>query len=284
MKNTKTMTIADMNNRYHMIGRIWLLFGVLFIVAVPIVLCLYFKTMPDWTVFASPAIIAPMIINLGAGFFEPVIYAPMIGINGEYLAFFTGNLSNLKIPCVVKAQEIVGTKIGTEENELVSTIAIATSTLVTALTIGIFVLCLAVIPGLQSTIAANKFLIPAFGCVVYALFGSLGGKYIAKNPKLAIIPSIGIVVISIILGALGKQIGSSSMFVGIALCIVFALFQFIREKRNMRAKEELKRLEAIAAGMSYEHILELDKSQLAEEKANLEATKAAKKLARKRNK
>lgn len=276
MKRERRQTTPDFNVKLHYIGRIWTFIGVLLIISVPVILGIYFNTAPDWTVFGSAAVIIPMILNLGAGLVEPVVYAPMLGTNGEYLAFITGNLSNLKIPCVVKAQEIVGTKVGTEENELVSTIAIATSTLVTAVVIGVMVLCLA-FSNLNDIIQQNRFVIPAFGCVVYALFGSLGGKYLAKNPKLAMIPAAVIVILSGILGALDSNPGSVSLFIGIGICVVFVLFQYRRERNKQRKKEEMKRLEAIAAAISYEQLLEIDKAQAEDEKAAAEQEKKEKK-------
>ncbi len=246
------------NLRLHNIGKIWIFFALLLITAVPVACGIYFQTAPDWNVFADGGVIMLIIMNLLAGAGEVVAYAPVIGTNGAYLAFVTGNLSNLKIPCVVKAQEIMGTKIGTEENEIVSTIAIAVSSLVTVLIIGIGVLCLA-FSGLQEFVDNNKFLTPAFGCVVYALFGSLGGKYIVKNPKLSIFPAIVVVIISVVAVLIsGKNIGTPTLFIGIIVCLLFAIFQVIREKKKLAKKEELKRLEAIAAGMSYEEVLRID--------------------------
>lgn len=259
----KVKTAMNYDTRMHLIGRIWVLSAIILFAAVPITLCIYFDASPDWGVFASAAIIIPLIINFGSGILEPIIYAPMLGINGEYLAFITGNLSNMKIPCVVKSQEIAGTKMGTEENELVSTIAIATSTLVTVIVVAVFVLCLGV-SNLEKLVNDNPFITPAFSCVVYALFGSLGGKYIAKNPKLAIFPAIVIVAISAILGVVGMNAGSAYLIVGIAICLLFAVYQFMREKKRMRVLEEKRRLEAIAAGISYESNVAIEKSWEAE--------------------
>ena len=126
----KEKEFFDYNKKWHTIGRIWNTIGILLIIAVPFVVCFSLKVTPTWTVFGNLGIWTLIIINLGSGISEPVIYAPMLGTNGEYLAFITGNLSNLKIPCVVKAHEIAETELGTEENELVSTIAIAISSLV----------------------------------------------------------------------------------------------------------------------------------------------------------
>lgn len=261
----KMKTLLDNNARMHLIGRLWLGAGMILICTIPLWLALYYHVEPDWSVFGTAAVISPFILMALSGVAEPIIYSPMVGVNGMYLSFLTGNLSNLKIPCVVKAQEIAGTKRGTEEDEIVATIAIATSSLVTILIIGIIVLCLAVIPNLTEMIDNAPYLTPAFGCVVYALFGSLGGKYIVRNPKLAIGPIIIVVILSIVLGVVGMDPGSAYLFVGIAICLVFAIFQMLREKKKMREKEELRRLEAIASGMSYEKVLAIEAAQKADE-------------------
>lgn len=261
----KMKTLLDNNARMHLIGRLWLGAGMILICTIPLWLALYYHVEPDWSVFGTAAVISPFILMALSGIAEPIIYSPMVGVNGMYLSFLTGNLSNLKIPCVVKAQEIAGTKRGTEEDEIVATIAIATSSLVTILIIGIIVLCLAVIPNLTEMIDSAPYLTPAFGCVVYALFGSLGGKYIVRNPKLAIGPIIIVVILSIVLGVVGMDPGSAYLFVGIAICLVFAIFQMLREKNKMREKEELRRLEAIASGMSYEKVLAIEAAQKADE-------------------
>ena len=185
----KQLTLAERNARLHWIGRLWMGISMLYICTIPLWMGLYWKVSPDWSVFASGAVVSPFILMALSGIAEPIVYAPMVGINGMYLSFVTGNLSNLKIPCVVKAQEIVGTKPGTEESEIVATLAVAVSSLVTILIIGVMVLCLA-FANLQELIQDQPYLPPAFATVVYALFGSLGGKYIVKNPKLAAFPLI----------------------------------------------------------------------------------------------
>lgn len=245
----KQLTLAERNARLHWIGRLWMGISMLYICTIPLWMGLYWKVSPDWSVFASGAVVSPFILMALSGIAEPIVYAPMVGINGMYLSFVTGNLSNLKIPCVVKAQEIVGTKPGTEESEIVATLAVAVSSLVTILIIGVMVLCLA-FANLQELIQDQPYLPPAFATVVYALFGSLGGKYIVKNPKLAAFPLVICLVVAVVLGFIGQNPGSAYLFVGIAVTLVFALVQFFREKKKLREKEERLHLAAIAAGMS----------------------------------
>lgn len=239
----------DYNLKSHIIGKIWMIFALAVFFSVPTTICLYYDVKPDMSVLGTWAVIVPFLINFFSGVFEPIIYSPMLGVNSAYLAFITGNLSNLKIPCVVKAQEICGTKLGTEENEVVSTLSVATSTLVTTVIIAIFVLILAV-SGVKDAVLENEWIIPAFTCVVYALFGSLGGKYVVKNIKLAVFPLVIIVAISVILGfAMPKfNVGSAYLFVGIALCALFAVLQIVREKKKQKLQEEKDHLEEIAQG------------------------------------
>lgn len=236
----------DYNLKSHIIGKIWMALAMLIFFAVPTTICLYFDVKPDMSVMGTIAVIVPFLINFLSGVFEPIIYSPMLGINSAYLAFITGNLSNLKIPCVVKAQEICGTKLGTEENEVVSTLSVATSTLVTTVIIAVFVLILAV-SNVETAIKNTPWITPAFTCVVYALFGSLGGKYVVKNIKLAVFPLAIIVAFSLILGfASPKLVGSAYLFVGIGICAVFAILQVVREKKKAKLKEEQEHLEQIA--------------------------------------
>lgn len=247
MAKEKVKVTMDYNLKSHIIGKIWMALAMLIFFAVPTTICLYFDVKPDMSVMGTIAVIVPFLINFFSGIFEPIIYSPMLGINSAYLAFITGNLSNLKIPCVVKAQEICGTKLGTEENEVVSTLSVATSTLVTTVIIAIFVLILAV-SNVETAIKNTPWITPAFTCVVYALFGSLGGKYVVKNIKLAVFPLVIIVAFSLILGfASPKLVGSAYLFVGIAICAVFAILQVVREKKKAKLKEEQEHLEQIAS-------------------------------------
>lgn len=247
MAKERVKVSMDYDLKSHIVGKIWMALAMLIFFAVPTTICLYFDVKPDMSVMGTIAVIVPFLINFLSGVFEPIIYSPMLGINSAYLAFITGNLSNLKIPCVVKAQEICGTKLGTEENEVVSTLSVATSTLVTTVIIAVFVLILAV-SNVETAIKNTPWITPAFTCVVYALFGSLGGKYVVKNIKLAVFPLVIIVAFSLILGfASPKLVGSAYLFVGIAICAVFAILQVVREKKKAKLKEEQEHLEQIAS-------------------------------------
>ena len=68
---------------------------------------------------------------------EVVTYVPMLGAGGTYLSFVTGNISNLKLPCGLNAMENAKVRANTEEGEVITTIAIAVSSLTTTVIIAV---------------------------------------------------------------------------------------------------------------------------------------------------
>ena len=83
---------------------------------------------------------------------------------------------------------------------------------------------------------------------MHALFGSVGGMCVVKNIKLAVLPLSIIVAFSLILGFAAPKlgVGSAYLFVGIALCAIFAILQIVREKKKAKLQEEQQHLEQIA--------------------------------------
>ncbi|HOO44430.1 MAG TPA: hypothetical protein PKU69_05100, partial [Bacillota bacterium] len=132
-------------------------------------------------------------IYLPGGIIEVATYSPFLGTSATYLAFITGNLINLKVPCVMNAREICQTEINTPENEVVATISVAFSSITTVLimTLGI-ILLIPLRPVLNSVV-----LQPAFNWVIPALFGALGYKYFKGHWKQVIAPIVFVIVLSI---------------------------------------------------------------------------------------
>lgn len=153
---------------------------------------------------------------------EFLVYTPMLGQGGSYLAFITGNLINMKIPCAVNARDIVGVKIGTQENEIISTLSIATSSLVTIVVLALGVLLLQPLqPILQSPALA-----PAFDNVVAALFGAMAYKYFRGNMKIAVYP---LVLMSLLFIFIPSLTGSTSIMImpsgGLAILVAWLKFK-----------------------------------------------------------
>jgi hypothetical protein len=147
---------------------------------------------------------------------EVITFIPMLGAGGSYLSFVTGNLSNLKLPCAINALENAGVSVKSEEGEIISTIAIAVSSIVTTIIIAIgVILIMPLTPVLKSPILA-----PAFDQMLPALFGALGVALISKNWKLAIAPVAVMLVLFIFIDALDSSMVGIMVPVGVVFTIV----------------------------------------------------------------
>ena len=114
---------------------------------------------------------------------EPLSYFPILGLAGTYIAFLSGNIGNMRVPCSAVAQEVVGTKPETPEAEIVSTLGIAGSVLT-----NIIAVTLAAFVGFQ---LLNLFPTAVVNAVklysVPAIIGAVFGQFALQSPRTATI-------------------------------------------------------------------------------------------------
>ena len=201
----------------HRWGRIWGLTLLVLIVAYPITVSLIFHAQVNWPAFVTGFIaIGPMY--WAVGIVEIFTYVPMLGAGGSYLSFVTGNISNLKLPCALDAMERAGVKSNSEEGEVISTIAIAVSSIVTTLIILVgVVLIVPLTPLLSSPVLA-----PAFSQLLPALFGGLAVVFISKNVRLSIAPVVLMLVLFIFVPALNASTVGIMVPVGVLFSLAVA--------------------------------------------------------------
>ena len=192
----KNMTYID---SVHRDGTIWNLGVMALLIAFPLTVAACFGASPDWAALAVGVLsTAPMYWAVGV--IETITFVPMLGAGGSYLSFVTGNISNLKLPCAINALEQNEVSATSEEGEIISTIAIATSSIVTTIIIIIGVIC--IVP--LSPILEAPVLEPAFAQMLPALFGGLGVAFVSKNWKIAIAPVLLMLVLFIFVPALNS--------------------------------------------------------------------------------
>ncbi len=228
-KDKKQMTLSDKD---HLYGRIFLFAAILLIMAIPVIMCLTLKVFPEWGILGKGLVGCIMFIV--GGFIEVMTYSPMLGTKGTYLAFFTGNLVNLKLPCAVNAREQADVKHGSQEGEIVSTVSIATSTIVTTIILAIGVACF----GLLSPVLQSETLKPGFDSAFAALFGALAYKYFIKNLDIALPP----LVISIVLASTVMFFNDTTVLMLFSMIITviyaYALLKAINKKKNNKIEPE----------------------------------------------
>ena len=217
-------------SRTHWLGRIFSVMVLILLIGAPFVIGGILGAMPDLAA-AGKGFLAVGLVWTVSSIVEYLVYTPMLGAGGSYLAFITGNLINMKIPCAMNARELVDAKAGTPENEVISTLSIATSSLVTIVVLAAGVaLMIPLRPVLESPT-----LQPAFANVVPALFGAMAYKYFRKDVRLAAVPLLCMTLLFMFVPSLT----SSTSFMIIpsgALAIGLSWLKYRRETKGAAGK------------------------------------------------
>ena len=207
----------------HRDGCIWNLGVMALLMAFPLTVAVIFGASPDWGALAVGLVsTAPMYWAVGV--IETITFVPMLGAGGSYLSFVTGNISNLKLPCAINALEQNDVSATSEEGEIISTIAIATSSIVTTIIIVIGVIC--IVP--LTPILEAPVLEPAFAQMLPALFGGLGVAFVSKNWKIAVAPIVLMLTLFILVPALNA--GTVGIMVPVSVVFTIAVSRVLYKK------------------------------------------------------
>ncbi len=179
-------------DKVHTWGRIWCVASLIFFLCIPLAMCLHLGVWPKAEIVGKG--LASIAFFFVTGIVEVVAYSPMLGAGGTYLSFVTGNIMNLKMPCALNAMENAKVKANTEEGEVITTIAICASIIVTTLVIAVFVIIFALNPQFSELMASDTFA-PAFQQVTYTIFGSLAATYFVKHWKISIFPIAAVTIL-----------------------------------------------------------------------------------------
>lgn len=227
-------------NSIHRTGRIGILIGIAFMLGIPAVICSVYDVWPES---------AAQILAAGGGLFavffptciaEVFSYTPILG-SSAYITFLTGNVMNLKVPVVVNAQVMTDTASGTEEGDVVATIGVAVSSIVTTLIIVAGVLLLVPLrPILTSPTVktATTYLLPAlFGGIFLSFVNNDCGDYVAKGKPLTMIfPLIVVFGINAVIPLSGLE--GFVVLICMALTVVCALALYKTGVIKMTLKEK----------------------------------------------
>ena len=207
----------------HRDGTIWNLAVMALLIAFPIAVAVIFQAAPDFGALVVGLIsTAPMYWAVGV--IETITFVPMLGAGGSYLSFVTGNISNLKLPCAINALEQNEVSASSEEGEIISTIAIATSSIVTTIIIIIGVVC--IVP--LTPILEAPVLEPAFAQMLPALFGGLGVAFVSKNWKIAVAPVVLMLILFIFVPALNA--GTVGIMVPVSVLFTIGASRILYKK------------------------------------------------------
>ncbi len=223
---SKEFNFDAYNDSIHRTGKIMLSISLCMLLAAPFILGSFMGAKIIWPSFFK-AIISVLIVYIPSCIVEYLIYVPLLGPGASYLSFITGNITNLKLPCAFNAREMAKAEVGTKENEIISTLSVATSSLVTMLVIFIGVLLL--IP--LTPILENPTIKPAFDNVLPALFGALGYQYFKKSIRITIPPLTFMILLCCFVPSMIKSTSTLLIACG-AIAIGYAMYLYKRKKIN----------------------------------------------------
>jgi hypothetical protein len=214
----------------HRLGRIGIACGFVIMIGIPTIAGIYFNAMPSILQVLTTAA-ALLALFVPSAFSETIAYSPILG-SSYYLSQITGNISNLKLPVAKTALQILDVEEGTEDADIVCSIAVSVSSFVT-----IFVIMLGVIllQPLRPVLSLPVFKL-ASGNIVPALFGSLivgvlgsqlgGGIRCTGRYKGAILPFVILVALYLFVAYGLKQPAAFGLYQGFVMLALLPIVWF----------------------------------------------------------
>lgn len=221
------------NNEYmpkmNRIGKITGCLGVLASFFPAIVLAVVYGLTPNLS--ALPTVAISVITSFGVLWFvEPISYYPVVGQIGTYMAFLSGNISNMRVPCASMAQVAAGVEPGTEEGSVIATLGMATSVI-----INIAVLSVGVIGGSKILAMLPQTVTDALNLLLPALFGALLMQFGIKQKSHAItILILGILIWLALNAGIFSWLPGASNYLATLVCI-FTSIAIMLVKTNKKS-------------------------------------------------
>jgi hypothetical protein len=185
-------------NTMHRLGRLGMCGAILIMLGMPTVLGLRFHALPA-AAQTIRAALPLLIIFVPSNLFEVISYTPILG-SAIYLTLITGEVVNLKLPVVNNALKLTGAEPGSEEADVISSIAVSVAAFVTigVVTVGVL-LSIPLQPFLTTPavkIVSVNILPALFGALsVNILGGDLGGGIRARGRLKGFVPSLLVILL-----------------------------------------------------------------------------------------
>ena len=158
---------------------------------------------------------------------------PVVGPAGTYMAFLSGNISNMRIPCASMAQVAADVEPGTEKGSVIATIGMAVSIIIntSVLTVGAILgtSVLEMLPA--SVISALNYLLPA-------LFGALIVQFGIKMKKHSLVMVLIAIALYTAIGmGVFNWLPGASNWLGTMGCVFLSIAIGLATLKNTAKKE-----------------------------------------------
>ncbi|MFB5662598.1 small-conductance mechanosensitive channel [Alteribacillus sp. HJP-4] len=218
MGSVSSESMDSFHSQAHFWGRatLWLL--IIACLLPPLYLSFILNHHPGWDAIAAGVVGYAAFIGI-MWVLEPITYYPTLGTAGTYMAFLTGNIANMCLPCSAAAQNAIGAEAGSKKAEISGALAIAVASLV-----NIVVIISVIISGSYIISVLPAPIEGAFEFVLPAIFGGVLGQFAYKTPL------YGIIALGVGLAVLFSPIFS---LIKIVICVILTItIVLFLENRN----------------------------------------------------
>ena len=208
----------------HKWGRVGTVIALIYMIALPFVVLGFYDCIPSLGSVFNVSTFGILAIYIPVGLSEALSYTPILGCSA-YLAFITGNIMNLKLPCAVNSMKLAKKETNTPEGEVVASIGVATCSVVTVVILtlaAIFASVISPVFELPAVKTMSSYLLPAlFGSMTLGLFASTGsGSKVVKGGIKGVIPVLVIVSAVCILA---RVAGMGDIMLGMVGFLILAM-------------------------------------------------------------
>ena len=163
----------------------------------------------------------------GVGYFvQPISFFPMANMAGSFMCWIVGNVGEIRIPAATMAQNVTNAEQGTPKAQVISTVGIGGSIIVSVCRITLFTLIGASIMPLMP-----KVVLKAFGFVLPCVLGAVYASLASKNIILGTIIMISSIAGKMLFPIIGIP-GGLIMLLNIILAVIIARIYFIKTQKT----------------------------------------------------
>lgn len=167
------------------------------------------------------------LVTFGVSWFvQPITFFGVLGTSGSYIAWLAGSVADIRCPAVTMAQKVTGYEPGTPEGDVISTIGIAGSIIVSVAMITVFT-----IVGANVIDILPAFVKESFKVILPAVFGAVYVELASKQLKMG----TGTIILALALTAVAGKVGIPGWLVNIAIIlggILVARVQYVMEAKR----------------------------------------------------
>lgn len=163
----------------------------------------------------------------GVGYFvQPVSFFPMANMSGTFMCWIVGNVGEIRIPAATMAQKVTNAEQGTPKSQVMSTLGIGGSVIVSVCLITLFTLL-----GTSIMPLMPKVVLKAFGFVLPCVLGAVYASLASKNIILGAIIMVSSIAGKLLFPMIGVP-GGFIMLLNIILAVIIARVYFLATQKK----------------------------------------------------